>query len=155
MTAPLTEVEIHFLHELMNHRVRFGHPVRETFLDRRRALAWFAPGAVFGYVRWQNGPYGSELWRLYVLRAGVPGKTLVQVPGVRPGAEILLRLDGSRKVKPALHIIDDLEDRQFDPAEVSPDYWRHVHNRLFGGGEVRPYTAEQHTAWLRRKDIVP
>jgi len=153
MTAPLTEVQIHFLLDLVNHRVRFGHPLREAYLDRRRALAWFAPGAVFGYIRWRNGPFGSELWRLYVLRAGAPGDDLIRVPGVLPGAEILLRLDGAGKVKPALLIIDDLEERGFDPAEVSPDYWHHVHNQLFGGGRVHPYAAQQHRAWLRRKEI--
>ncbi len=39
MTAPLTEVQIHFLHDMVNHRVRFGHLLREAYLDRRRALA--------------------------------------------------------------------------------------------------------------------
>jgi hypothetical protein len=153
MTAPLTEVEIHFLHDLLNHRLRFGHPEREAYLDRRRALAWFVPGAVFAYIRWRNGPFGSELWRLYVLRAGAPGDALSRVPGVRPAAEILLRLDEGRKVKPALNLIDDLEDRGFDPAEVSPDYWRHVHSRLVAGGKVRPYGTDQHTAWLRRREM--
>ena len=153
MTAPLTEVEIHFLHDLLNHRVRFGHPVRETYLDRRRARAWFSPSAIFGYVRWRNGPFGSALWRLYVLRAGAPGATLCRVPGVQPGAEILLRLDGGPKVKPALLLIDDLEDRGFDPAEISPDYWRHVHARLVVSAKVRRYSAEQHAAWCRRREM--
>ena len=146
MSVPLTEVQIHFLHEEVNHRLRFGHPVREAYLDRRKALAWFAPGAVFGYVRWQNGPFGSELWRLYVLRAGAPAEALTRLPGVLPGAEILLRLDRGLRVKPALAIIDDLEERGFDPAAVSPAYWRHVQNRLLGGGEVRLYRTEQHEA---------
>ncbi len=153
MSAPLTEVEIHFLHDVLNHRLRFGHPVREAYLDRRRAQAWFAPDALFGYIHWRNGPFGSALWRLYVLRAGAPGETLSRVPACVPAAEILLRLDGGRKVRPALLIIDDLEARGFDPAEIAPDYWRHVQNRLVAGGTVRPYGAEQHAAWLRRREM--
>jgi hypothetical protein len=153
MTVPLTEVESHFLRDRLNHRVRFGHPTRETYIDRRRARAWFEPKSIFGYVRWENGAFGSVLWRLYVLRAGAPGDALCRVPGVRPGAEILLRLDGGPKVKPALLIIDNLEDRGFDPAEVSPDYWRHINGRLAASGTVRPYSAEQHAAWRERREI--
>jgi hypothetical protein len=153
VTVPLTEVEIHFSRDVVNHRLRFGHPAREANVDRRRARAWFAPGALFGYIRWENGPYGTALWRLYVLRAGSPGDDLARVPGVLPGAEILLSLDGTRKLKPALALIDDLEARGLDPAEISPDYWRHVHNQLSAGGRAHPYSAEQHRAWLRRREI--
>ncbi|WP_416339751.1 DUF2840 domain-containing protein [Paracoccus sp. (in: a-proteobacteria)] len=42
-----------------------------------------------------------------------------------------------------------------DPADVAPDHWRHVHNRLSAGQEPNPYTPERHAAWVRRRRISP
>ncbi len=38
---------------------------------------------------------------------------------------------------------------------VSPDHWRHVHNRLTAGHEPRAYTFEQHRAFLKRRRAEP
>ena len=42
-----------------------------------------------------------------------------------------------------------------DPADAAPDHWRHLHNRLVAGVEPRPYSGEQHRAWLLRRRLVP
>jgi hypothetical protein len=153
MSTPLTRVDLWFLRDRLNHWVRFGAPVAEHLIDRRRRCFDFAAGQVFAYVRWEAGDYGTELWRLYVLRAGRPGDILSRVPGVTPGAEVLLRLDGPGPVKRALAVVDALDAAGYDPAAIAPEYWRHVHNRLFARLPVRPYTAEQHRAWLLRARV--
>ena len=44
--------------------------------------------------------------------------------------------------------IDAVEALGIDPSDVAPDHWRHVHNRLGAGYEPRPYSRDQHRAWL-------
>ncbi len=41
------------------------------------------------------------------------------------------------------------------PADVAPDYWRHVHNRLSVNETPRAYTRSRHQVWLRRRKIAP
>ncbi|MFV0386942.1 DUF2840 domain-containing protein, partial [Paracoccus sp. (in: a-proteobacteria)] len=77
------------------------------------------------------------------------------LPYVRPGGEILLRLNGWPKVQRALAAIDAVETLGLDPADASPDHWRHIHNRLTANLEPHSYTPERHAAWLHRRRIAP
>ena len=122
MPRQLTRVDIHFVPDRINHWVRFGEPRDEYMLDRRRAVAFFEPGQVFGYVRWLANDHGTTLWRLYVLRAGSWGDILIRAPGVRPGAEVLLGLAQPPNIKQALALIGGLEANGFEPSEIAPDY---------------------------------
>lgn len=54
-----------------------------------------------------------------------------------------------------LQIIDAIEAAGIDAVEVSPDHWRHVHNRLAAGERPRPYSLAQHRAWLKRRSVQP
>ena len=47
-----------------------------------------------------------------------------------PGAHILLKTQGSKRVKRALKYIDRLESDAGDLTLVTQSYWRHLHNRL-------------------------
>ena len=51
-------------------------------------------------------------------------------------------------MKRALLQIDALEAAGFEPADVSPAYYRHVHNRITAGQSIRPYPTAQHDAHL-------
>lgn len=144
--SALTLVEIAFYPEVINDWLRFGNPSAERIIDRRRSLAAFDPGSVFAYVRWRANDYGTADWRLFILRAGGPADILEKLPGVRPGAEILCRLSGKTKVKRALDLIDDLEQRGYDPAAISPAWWRVAGNRIAVGLPVRRYGENQHGA---------
>ena len=42
-----------------------------------------------------------------------------------------------------------------DPADVAPDHWQHIHNRLTAGAVSHAYTRERHAAWLKRQRIAP
>ena len=141
-----TRVEIAFYPEYLNHWLRFGTPDVDHRLDRRRALAFFGPGRLFGYVRWSANAYGTQDWRLWVVRSARAGEEIRRIDGVAPGGILLLGLAGKAQVKRALEQIDALEAAGFEPGEVSPAYFRHVQNRLIVGQPVRAYTMAQHVA---------
>jgi hypothetical protein len=77
------------------------------------------------------------------------------VPYVRPGGESLVRLSGWPKVEKVLQAIDAIEALEIDPADVAPEHWRHIHNRLSVGEQPRPYTRSRHQAWLHRRKVSP
>lgn len=154
--APFTTlIELTFQKQKVEHWIRFGRKSFEQIIDRRRSIVGFAPESVFAFVRWASNDYGTIVSRLFILRAIGRGEPFQTVPFVRPGGEILLRIDGWPKVQRALAVIDTVEALSVDPADASPDYWRHVHNRLSAGQEPNPYTPERHAAWIGRRKIAP
>ena len=152
--APFTTlVELTFQKKKVERWIRFGRKSFEQIIDRRRSLIGFAPESIFAFVRWASNDYGTIVSRLDILRAAGRGEPFQTVPFVRPGCEILLRIDGWRQVQRVLALIDAVDALGIDPADVAPDHWRHVHNRLSAGQEPNPYTPERHAAWLNRRRI--
>ncbi len=153
MSEPYTRVEIAFYPEHLNWWLRFGAPQALHDLDRRRSLALFKPGQVFGYVRWQANDYGTRDWRFTIVRSAGPSLPLSRIQGVDPGGDVLLIAAGKTKVKRALLRIDGLESAGFEPAAVSPAYYRHVHNRIATARPVRAYGHDQHRAHLAARKL--
>ena len=154
--APFTTlVDLTFQKQKVEHWIRFGRKSFEQIIDRRRSIVGFAPESIFAFVRWASNDYGTVVSRLDILRAIGRGEPFQTVPFVRPGGEILLRIDGWPKVQRVLGVIDAVEALSVDPADASPDYWRHVHNRLSAGQEPNPYTRDRHAAWIGRWRIAP
>ena len=153
MCESFTAVEIAFYPEFINFWLRFGEPNAEYVLDRRRSLALFGPGQIFGYVRWQANAYGTQDWRIVIARTGAPAYALTRLEGVHPGAEVLLSVTGNARVKRLLARIDVLEAAGFDPAEISPAHVRHMHNRIAVSCPVTPYSADQHAAFLAARVV--
>lgn len=151
----LTHVELTWVEKKIEHWLRFGHRAEEKILDRRRSISSFRPGSIFAFVRWASNDYGTVVSRIDIVRAVEPGARYQTLPFVRPGGEILLRVDGWPKVERVLQVIDAIEALDIDPADASPDYWRHLHNRLAAGHASRAYTREQHAAWLKRRRVAP
>ncbi|MNW18125.1 hypothetical protein D3C71_2175610 [compost metagenome] len=52
-----------------------------------------------------------------------------------------------------MHVIDAIERNGIDPADVAPDHWRHIHNRLIVNEPFRAYGREQHRAWMLRREF--
>jgi hypothetical protein len=113
----------------------------------------FLPGSVFCFVRWAANEYGTVLSRADIVRAVCPGERYQTLPYVRPGGEILLRMDGWPKVERVLQAIDAVEALGIDPADAAPDYWQHVHNRISVNETPRNYTRTRHQAWLKRREV--
>lgn len=153
MSKHLTRVEIAFYPEHLNHWLRFGVLYDTQVLDRRRSLALFKPGRVFGYVRWRANEYGTRDWRFSIVRSVEPFQPLSRIPGVSPGGDVLLRVSGNARVKRALLQIDVLEAAGFDPVEVSPAYYRHIHNRIAAGQVIRAYSRDQHEAYQASQKV--
>lgn len=149
----LTRVELTWVEKRTEYWIRFGHATGEQILDRSRRIVSFRPGAVFAFIRWAANDHGTIISRIDILRAVAPGESFQTLPFVRPGGEILLKVEGWPKVEAVLRHVDGIEAIGVDPAQVDPDHWRLVAHRMNAGGAPRPYTAERHAAWLRRREI--
>jgi Protein of unknown function (DUF2840) len=153
--SELTLVELLWLKKRIENWIRFGRIAEEHVLDRQRRIVSFAPDSIFAFVRWASNDYGTVVSRIDILRAVRPGERYLTVPYVRPGGESLVRLSGWPKVEKVLQAIDAIEALEIDPADVAPEHWRHIHNRLSVGEQPRPYTRSRHQAWLHRRKISP
>lgn len=146
--VPLTRVSLAYIAQRINLYLRFGRPARTVQLDRWRRCAAFLPAAIFCRIRWESNDYGTVRWQLMVLQACTPLDAMQSIPGVRPGARLLLRAEGEQKVRSVLAQIDAIEALNLDPTDVSPAYWRTLGNRLAARLPLPDYTAERHAAWL-------
>ena len=151
----LTHVELTWVEKKIENWIRFGSHAHEQILDRRRRTLSFRSGAVFAFVRWASNDFGTIISRIDIVRAVARGEAYQTLPFVRPGGDILLKVESWPKVERVLQAIDAIERAGSDPEAVSPDHWRHVHNRLTAGDEPRAYTLEHHRAFLLRRRAEP
>ena len=147
-STPLTRVALAYIEARFKLYLRFGEPARTHQLDRWRRSAVFLPGAVFCRIRWQANDYGTVRWQLMVMQACTPLDVAQRIPGVQPGARLLLHAEGDGQVRAVLERIDAIEALGIAPAAVSPAYWRTLGNRLAARLPLPEYTAERHAAWL-------
>lgn len=152
-SSPRTLVHLTWREKRIEHRIRFGRIAEEQRIDRHHRVVSFDPGTIFAFVRWAANDYGTVVSRIDILRAVAPGESYQTVPLVDPGGEILLRIHGWPKVQKVLGTIDAIGRFDIEPEDVSPDHWRHIHNRLVVNEPSRPYSREQHRAWLRRREV--
>lgn len=147
-SAPLTRVALAYVDQRFKLYLRFGEPERIIRLDRWRRCAVFLPNAVFCRIRWQANDYGTVRWQLMVMQACTPLDAAQRIPGVRPGARLLLHAEGDKTVRAVLERIDAIEARDIAPAGTSPAYWRTLANRFAAHLPLPGYTTERHAAWL-------
>ena len=146
--APLTRVLLAYIEQRIDVYLRFGEPARTVRLDRWRRVAVFLPGALFCRIRWQANDYGTIRWQLMVMQACTPLDAVQRIPGVLPGARLLLHAEGEPAVRAVLAQLDAIEAQGIAPADVSPAYWRTLGNRLAARLPLPAYTAERYAAWL-------
>lgn len=151
--AALTEVEMTWIEGRHEQWVRFGRIASERILSRATRVVAFRPGAVFAFVRWTSNDFGTIHSTIAIAVAVAPGEPYATLPFVRPGAEILARIDGWPKVQKALEAIDAVEAVGIDACDAAPDHWCHVGSRIAAGLPFRPYSRDRHTAWLRRLSV--
>ena len=150
-TAAPTRVSLAYVEQRFKLYLRFGDPVRTLQLDRWRRCAMFLPGAMFCRIRWQANDYGTVRWQLMVMQACTPLDAAQRIPGVQPGARLLLHTEGDANVRAVLERIDGIEALGIAAIDVSPAYWRTLGNRLAARLALPEYTTERHTAWLAGK----
>ena len=151
----MTRVELTWIEKKIEYWIRFGQPANEQIIDRRQRILSFRPGTVFAFVRWASNDFGTIISRIDIVRAVEPGEAYQTLPFVRPGGEILLKIEGWPKVEDVLRHVDAIEAIGIEADSVSPDHWRHVHNRMAAAQRPRAYTLEQHRAFLLRRKVQP
>ena len=152
-SAPLTRVALAYIEPRFKLYLRFGEPARTHQLDRWRRCAVFLPNAVFCRIRWQSNDYGTIRWQLMVMQACTSLDAAQRIPGVQPGARLLLHAEGENAVRAVLERIDAIEVLGIAPDGASPAYWRTLANRLAARLPLPEYTAERHAAWLIGREL--
>jgi hypothetical protein len=150
----LTRVDTIHVPRLRSVSLRFGRPVRRETVTATQKCHYFTPDSTFAMVRWHGNEYGTTLWQLSIMRAVRPQQAASSVLGVTPGAEVLLRVSAITNVRWVLSLIRRIEARGLNAAEVSPDYWCCVQNRLSARVAVPEYGAAEHAAYLNRLKCV-
>jgi hypothetical protein len=151
----MTRVELTWIEKKIEYWIRFGQPTHEQIVDRRQRILSFRPNTVFAFVRWASNDFGTIISRIDIVRAVEPGEAYQTLPFVRPGGEILLKIEGWPKVEDVLRHVDAIEAIGIEADAVSPEHWRHVHNRMAAAQRPRAYTLEQHRAFLLRRKVQP
>lgn len=149
----LTDVELTWIEGRLEQWIRFGRVAADRVVDRRTRVASFRPAAIFAFVRWTSNDFGTVHSSIAIIAAIEPGSPYSTYPFVRPGGELLLRIESWPKVELVLKAIDEIEAASVDPCDVAPDHWRHVGSQITAGLPIRPYGPDRHAAWLRRKAI--
>lgn len=149
----VTEVELTWIEGRLEQWIRFGRVAAERIISRSTKVVVFYPGAIFAFVRWMSNDYGTVHSSIAIVAATTAEAPYTTLPFVRPGGDILLRLDGWPKVQHALAAIDAVEAVGIDACDAAPEHWRHVGNRIAIGMPSRPYGRDRHAAWLRRRAI--
>jgi Protein of unknown function (DUF2840) len=103
---------------------------------------------VFCRIRWQANHYGTIRWELMVMQACTLLDAAQRIPGVLPGARLLLHAEGEPAVRAVFVQLDAIEALGIAPADVSPAYWGTLGNRRAARLPLPEYTAERHAAWL-------
>lgn len=132
MSDNLTLAAIRWRKNRRNDRILFGAPERLVRLDWQRSLAAFLPGSVFGYERWEANKYGTLSWLIFVLQAVRPKASFSQIPGVFPGAQILLSVRGKETCKAFLSHLDAIRAKGAIE-EIEPLIWRQISHRIRAG----------------------
>ncbi|ESZ04775.1 MULTISPECIES: DUF2840 domain-containing protein [unclassified Mesorhizobium] len=151
----LVHVELTWVEKRIENWIRFGTPAQEQIVDRRRRILSYRPGVVFAFVRWAANDFGTIISRIDIVRAVASCEAYQTLPFVRPGGDILLKVESWPKVERVLQAIDAIQRLGIEPELASPDHWRHIHNRITTGHTPRSYTLDQHRAFLLRKRTEP
>lgn len=101
----------------------------------------FSEGSVFGFIRWRGDGYGTQTWRVVVAEATRSGYEITTIPGVEPGAILLLHAFGKTRVHRALKTIEAL-NKEHALTSIDAAYWRYLHLAILQGVEPDPYDAE-------------
>lgn len=130
-----TAVILSYRKNRRNHRLLFGRPEAEIRRGWHRKLAIFPSDKVLGYERWEANAYGTQHWMISVCRT-VSGGSITQIPGIQPGAKLLLQVQGTTKSKRFLECLDWLKVQNIDLETVSDRHWMELNLRLDAGAKA-------------------
>lgn len=146
-STPLTRVLLAHVERRITLALRFGAPDHVARLDAYRRIAVFRPGATFCRLVWRVDVGGVAKRQLMVMRAGASPDSTRRVPGVQPGAHVLLLAERLRPIRAVLARIDAIEALGIAPEDAMPLYWLALGHRLARRLSLPAYTVEQHALW--------
>jgi len=149
---PITRLSLSQAGMRGNDRLLFGRPTKSIRVTEKREELHFKPLQIFGFVRWRGDQYGTQTWSVIVAQAGRPGERLTRIPGVSPGACLLLHAFGKTRSKRALRVIDMLSEA-YVLHEIAPGYWRHVHLQISKNKEPEAYDPKMFEALARARSV--
>lgn len=130
----ITSIYIDYLAGIRNHRIIFGNPYKtlSDFFSHGNSYGrtLFIQNQIVAYERWESNKYGTINWSVFVFETVAPPISCQRIPGVDPGANLLLHLRGVRKVKRFLTFLDNAKKYKIDPAAIDKNYYYHLSNRL-------------------------
>lgn len=93
----------------------FGEPVSVETLTHdgmsAQAKAYsYRSGSIWGVSRQTYNAWGLTSWEVFILRAGSPGEKFSPVPGVDPGAEVLVHVSRKQHCEKLLRLLESLPD---------------------------------------------
>ena len=150
--VPETRLSLSQARDLGNDRLLFGRPTLSVRVSEYLEEFHFNPSQVFGFVRWRGDQYGTQTWRVVVAQAGCPGERMTRIPGVDPGARLLLHAFGKTRAKRALRVIDMLSEAHV-LHEIAPAYWRHIHLQISKNKEPESYDPGTIEALVRARSV--
>ena len=150
--APITRLLLLRASVRRNDRLLLGRPNQSVRTSEKQEELRFNPSQVFGFVRWRGDQYGTQTWRVVVAQAGRPGERLTRIPGVNPGAHLLLHAFGKTRAKRALRVIDMLSEAHV-LHEIAAAYWRHLHLQISKNKEPEPYDPKMFEALARARSV--
>jgi len=150
--SQMTKLTLRKTERHSNDRLLFGRPCASSSDQTRFGEIGFKPLQLFSFVRWRGDRYGTQTWRVIVAQAGRSGERLTRIPGVNPGAHLLLHAFGKARAKRALRVIDMLSEAHV-LHEIAPAYWRHVHLQISKNKEPEPYEPEVFNALVRARTV--
>lgn len=130
-----TAIVLSYRKNRKNYRLLFGHPRQEIRRGWHRKLAVFEPGELFAYERWEANSYGTQRWRIIVCRT-VENGSVTRIPGVYPGAKLLLMVNGKTKSKRFLSCLDWLISSAIAPEAVRDRIWMELALALNSGAKL-------------------
>ncbi|HGW5374928.1 TPA: DUF2840 domain-containing protein [Pseudomonas aeruginosa] len=145
VNVPLTRVALAHFSQQIRVWLRFGQPARTLRLDRWRSVAIFLPGTVFCRVRYQLGSEAVR-YELVIAQAATPCDALARIPGVRPGARLLLHVAGHTAVTTVLAHLNAIEADGMSLTSMSPAYWRTLGRQMQMGLALPSHDIQLRTA---------
>ena len=150
----LTYVDLISQVDAIEHQLRFGEVFFvETVFNRQRRMVSFKADAIFCLMQKISKNSEAMVSRLDIVRAIRPGEAYQTLAFVRPGGELLLSVEGSSRATLVLQYLVSIEALAIPLADVAPEYWRHVHNRIAANMKPRLYSRIQHKAWVLRRGV--
>ena len=125
----LTHVNVLWISQRIENRIRFGRIEEQHVIDRHRRVVSFAPDRVFAFLRWASSAYGTVESQIDILRAVAPGEGYTTVVNLQWRAaladprRLARQCSGPNPTLPKINLINRRRVRPLLPAWPSSGHF--------------------------------